>query len=83
MVIEDYKTLSIPEQWFEVFGYGRFLITIQTPMCNYSLYSLHSFFVEVVSDPLSNNPISSKPFCDGSDLEKYINDFDVKCFESL
>lgn len=78
MEIEDYNTLPVPEQWYEIFEYGKFLATIHTPICNYSLYSLHNFYIEVLFDPISNNPISNHTVLDGDTLEKYINVFDVK-----
>ncbi|NNK76932.1 MAG: hypothetical protein HKP42_12825 [Maribacter sp.] len=83
MVIEDYNTLPVPEQWYEIFEYGKFLTTIHTEICNFTLYSLHNFYVEVLSDPLSNIPISNNALLDGDALEKYIKGIDVRGFESL
>ncbi|PHQ62416.1 MAG: hypothetical protein COC08_00585 [Maribacter sp.] len=77
MIIKDFKTLPIPEQWFELWEYGSFLATVQTDWCNFSLYALHSFYVEVYSDPATNRVFANFPFKDTKGLEKYIMHIEV------
>lgn len=78
MVIKDFKTLSTPEQWYELWEYGNFLSTIQTNRCNFSLYALHSFYVEIYSDPVTNKVLANFPFKNTKALEKYIAHIEVK-----
>lgn len=72
MVIEDYKTLHILEKWCEIWQYGHFLATVQTSDCNISLYTLYGFYVEVISDPISNKVLSNRAFENEKVLEKYL-----------
>ena len=83
MVIEDFKTLPIPEQWYELWEYGSFLSTILTDRCVFSLYSLHSFYVEVYSDPETNKVLANSPFNNIEGLEKYIMHIEVKEFDAI
>ena len=83
MVIKDFKTLPIPEQWYELWEYGSFLSTIQTDQCNFSLYALHNFYVEVYSDPTTNKILANFPFKNTEGLEKYIMHIEVKEFDII
>lgn len=75
--MKDFKSLPIPEQWDELWEYGNHIAGIVTLEGNYTLYSLHSFYVDVFSHPISNRVIDNHAFVDGDRLEKYIDDFDV------
>ncbi|MFK5973212.1 MAG: hypothetical protein QM485_08015 [Flavobacteriaceae bacterium] len=72
MVIKDFKTLPIPEQWYELWEYGIFLSTTQIDWCTFSLYALHSFYVEVYSDSTTNKVFANFSFKDSESLEKYM-----------
>lgn len=72
MVLKDFQSLPIPEQWFEIWEYSIFLATAQTSDCNITLYTLHDFYVEVILDPISNKVLSNRAFENEKVLEKYL-----------
>lgn len=77
MVIEDFKTLPVPEQWYEIWEYGKPLVTLDTAYCKLTLYALFDFYVEVQSDPDTRMIIRNNAFNDSRRINKYIKDFEV------
>lgn len=77
MVIEDFKTLPSPEQWYEIWEYGEFLATLEAVYCNFTLYALYDFYVEVQSDPDTDKIITNIATSNPRLIEKYILNFGV------
>lgn len=74
MVIEDYLTLSVPEQWSELFEYGTHLVYFKGRNHDYNIYALHNFFVEVITDPATEGELAKNVYKNADFMERYIRD---------
>ena len=80
MDIMDYLALSYERQW-DVFHDKNVLITsVETFDAFYELYSLDTFFVEIISDPATRQRQAVTLFVEGERMEKYLDDDLVSAF---
>jgi len=77
MVLNDFVSLSVPEQWDELWEYGIRITAVDTQQGKFSLYALHGFYVDVLSDEVTNKVLENYAFIDDDRIEKYIIDIEV------
>lgn len=77
MGLYDYMILSEEEQWNELWAKGKFITNLKLIDRKYSLYALHSFFVEV---EMTNEDkiVTKKLFMEGHLIDKYSGNIDIE-----
>ncbi|MXN91122.1 hypothetical protein GR160_07750 [Flavobacterium sp. Sd200] len=72
MMLYEFLMLDEQQQFRAVWGHGVYIDSVIYNNLDYQLYSINSFYVEVVYDAFTNKIVGKQAFRQGEHLEKYL-----------